>query len=280
MTSWKSLVEEEASLSSGVGRTRHTCPVCPHKALVIDYKRSLSIDHASGFFRCFRCGVRGRLRGYHDAFTEEAEDPTDEWVLEYVFREPSDFHALADNPHPLLKDARRYLARRRVTRDIAREAQIGYALKGEDRGRVIVPFLDEDGCWMGWQGRKIDYKAYHTEKDKKALMWNQPAVMAESDQPLMVCEGVYDALPFWPNAVACLGKPYGPQVELLMRSPRFVVFVLDGDSHRESQAMADHLESCQRRAGAVLLPPGQDPSKLDRVKVWAAVQEAAGSTVE
>lgn len=276
--SWKLLVENEAARSSGVGRTRHTCPVCPHKAFVIDYKRSLSIDHSTGWVRCFRCNFRCRLSGYHDAFVEESEDPTDEWVLEYEFREPSDYYPVADNPHPFLRDARRYLVSRGVSRRVAREAQIGYALRGKDQGRVIVPFLDEDSCWMGWQGRKIQHKAYYTEKDRKALLWNQPAVFAESQEPLMVCEGVYDALPYWPNAVACLGKPHGPQIELLMQSPRFVVFVLDADSHRESASLVDRFHDSCRSAGTVLLPPGEDPSSYDHQLLWQVVQEASSST--
>jgi hypothetical protein len=64
--SWRDMVEVIASTSSGCERTRHTCPVCPYKVGVIDYKRSLSVDHSSGFVRCFRCNFRTRLKGLDD----------------------------------------------------------------------------------------------------------------------------------------------------------------------------------------------------------------------
>lgn len=275
MASWRSLVELEAQNASGYDRTRHTCPVCPQKAYVIDYKRSLSIDHQTGWYRCYRCDFRGRLPGFHDGFHEEQEDPTDEWVPEYVFREPSSFCPVADNPHPILQDARQYLKSRGVSRRAAREAQVGYAWQGRDAGRVVVPFLDHDGCWMGWQGRKIGHKSFHTDKDRKALVFNQPAVAVETATPLMVVEGVYDALPYWPNAVACLGKPYGPQIDLLMRSTRPVVFVLDADAHKLASSLSDRLERCGKISGVVRLPPGQDPSSADHREVWEAVQTAA-----
>lgn len=269
------MIEALAGSSGGYGRTRHTCPVCPEKVGVIDYKGSLSVDHVTGWVRCFRCNYRMRLSGFQDAFIEEQEDdPTDVWEPLYKFNEPSDYNPVADDDSLALARARKYLKSRGVSRRAARDAQIGYAIEGWSKDMVVTPFLDHDGCWMGWQGRTLAYKSFHTQRDRASLFWNEPAVLDPLEEPLLVVEGVYDALPYWPNAVACLGKPYGAQVDLLAQATRPLALVLDADSHLYAESLANELERCGSRVLSVRLAPGDDPSTTDREALASIVRSA------
>ncbi len=269
------MVEALATRASAYqSRSRHTCPVCPVKVGVIDYKQSLSIDHQSGWWRCYRCQFKGRLPGFEDSFVEEPDFEDQEWRPMYEFEEPSDYNPVADDPSVALKVARAYLKSRGVSKTTAREAQIGFALEGSTKGRVITPFLDHDGCWMGWQGRAIRYKSYHTRRDPASLFWNEPAIMEDTREPLMVVEGVYDALPYWPNAVAGLGKPYGLQLDLLAQAKRPLAFVLDSDAHLYSESLANELERCGLRTLSVRLSPGADPSNVQHQDLWQAIKTA------
>ena len=87
--------------------------------------------------------------------------------------------------------------------------------------------------------------------------------MVETDEPVMVVEGCFDALPYWPDAAALLGKPGEAQVRSLLEAKRPVVVVLDGDSWEEGMMLSMDLELQGQRSGYVRLPPKQDPNSVD-----------------
>ena len=71
-------------------------------------------------------------------------------------------------------------------------------------------------------------------------------------------------MPYWPHAVAFLGKPSHEQVDMLMDCDRSIVIVLDGDAWREGWALAERLKLAGKRAAMVRLPPKTDPNDVDR----------------
>jgi hypothetical protein len=92
------------------------------------------------------------------------------------------------------------------------------------------------------------------------MLYNHKALHLEADGPAMVVEGVFDALPYWPNAAAMLGKPSIWQVQAMSCSSRPVVVVMDGDAHEEGWALAQVLRFNGIDAKALRLPPKTDPN--------------------
>ena len=94
-------------------------------------------------------------------------------------------------------------------------------------------------------------------------MFNEAALAEVTDEPALVVEGPFDALAYWPQAVAVLGKPTEPQMLTLLRAVRPVVVVLDGDAWQEAEMLAWRLRFEGQRAGWVRLPPMVDPDEVD-----------------
>ncbi len=292
---------QQALASAKLGRNgwlRATCPFCLVRKGTPDKRWSWGYQPESGKFHCFRCGAYGSLGG--DGATKsfkpevldghELDPDLEEWA-----KLPKSFELIAET-QPVVDDllgtidpyepARAFLKRRGVSRALAAEVGIGACLKGckgEDpectkddrcmscrfRKRIVVPVFDPEGKnQVGFVARTWGRTAmvnylYPKGMPRGQAMFNHGAIWVETDEPVLVVEGVFDAFPYWPNAVACLGKPTDDQIESLGTAKRPIAVVLDGDAWREGRAVALLLNYDGARAGFVKLPPKTDPNELD-----------------
>lgn len=232
---------------------------------------------------CFKCGTTGWL-------LPQLMD-LQEWEVEDVDveREPPQ---LATGFVPLyhgdglgssaLEPARAYLRRRGITDEIGEAADIGTAVWGWLSGYVIVPipnYENPEAPWKGWFAR--DYTGFKEQKHRYPkrmsrldTLWNEQALWERTDEPVIVTEGILDALPYYPDGVACLGKPIDAHVQLFLRAQRPIVMCLDGDAHEEGWAYAMKLRFLGLRAFSVRLPPNQDPNSVDPQWLREQVQNA------
>jgi len=190
---------------------------------------------------------------------------------------------LASDPDaPHFAWARDYLAGRGITWDTIVEAEVGAANLGSLRGRIVVPHWAPDGRLAGWIGRDVTGSAYlkyrYSRGMHRQLLWNQRQLSLETEVPLALVEGVFDALPLWPDVVAFLGKPTTHHVATLSaHRGRPIVVVLDGDARYEGWALGNKLKLAGvPRVGFARLPPGEDPGSLGRDRVQALVWAASG----
>jgi DNA primase len=173
-----------------------------------------------------------------------------------------------------LAPARKYLlGRGLVDEGVWRQAKVGACVAGRYKDRIVVPVLSPDNVWQGyvtrdWTGLAVSPYLYPPRMDRANLLYNHTALNEQTERPVMVVEGVLDALALWPDAVALLGKPSEPQVLALADCPRPVAIVLDGDAWEEGDALAMRLGLEGQRAGSVRLPPKKDPDEVD--KAWLA----------
>lgn len=287
------------------GWGRVTCPLCVFRRGSPDHRQSLGINMVTGRIRCFRCKAWGTLNPGNVEGTPSKEDIPDSDAPEHG--PPEDFCPIWKDPglsSTLLKPARDYMARRGVPSQTIAEAEIGACLKGPQGGRIVVPIINLAGEWIGWQARLWDEPKpdpqpddpfadyvpvaarrrrweppkYITAEgmDREANVFNPMALEVETDEPVLVVEGTFDALPYWPDVTALLGKPSEGQIDLLKRAPRPVVVVLDGDAWIEGEMLAMRLELEGARSGWVKLPPKKDPNDFDPSKVWQAAKRAVG----
>jgi hypothetical protein len=261
---------------------RCPCPFCPVKIGKTDKRFSLAINIDTWKYRCWRCHSYGRLPHEPAAVSGMTlvRSLTEEVI---VIEPPESFSLLTEEPMVSAEstaEARAYLKKRGVTKEIARECNIGVCLQGRQAGRLIVPVIEPGtGRWQGWVGRVWHSRpivlryVYPRGMKRGELLFNQRVLYEETDEPIYVVEGVFDALPHYPRAVACLGKPSHLQKKLLLQTKRPIIVALDGDAWQEAQGLSLWLKVQGRKSGFIRFPPSSDPgncSPTDLVKLGEA----------
>ena len=263
-----------AKFVTASGHARTNCPFCEAVVGKVDKKQCLGISVRSGFYKCWRCHTKGKLDG------KEFDIPAVEKPVEKApMQAPEGFYELGRGPGATaisFSEAREYLHHRGLTDPaVWAEARIGATLKGRCSNRVVVPVTSPEGAWWGWVARSwlkgVDrpyLNAPGMTVGSDGHFFNHAALLQPSERPVLVMEGVFDALHYWPHAVAVLGKPTEEQVHELAVCPRPVVVALDGDAWREGWALAMRLRLEGQQAGAVRLPPGADPDEVEPGWLW------------
>jgi hypothetical protein len=244
---------------------RVTCPFCPEVLGKVDRSQAMSVSASTGWWECHRCGTKGKLR--------EAPNPAEVQVKPDpgAMKAPPGYYPLFDEDGRRslsLAPARDYLEGRGGSPQKVAAARIGACLDGRFADRVVVPVFAPDGeSWTGFVTRTWHKGVTPTYLNAKGMerrtLYNHVALFKQTDEPVLVVEGVFDAIALWPDAVAVLGKPTESQIAAMVASPRPVVALLDGDAWRESWALCQRLRLTPgKRAGWVKLGPGLDPDEL------------------
>lgn len=270
---------EHAENVRGSGTWRRThCGFCELRGFGYDRRGNWCLNVDKGYYHCFRCDVRGYLPGY-----EPDEDaPKPEPLPEGALGPPEGYLPLTE-PVRELDRARRYVLKRGISKETAIAAKLGACVDGPFEGRIVVPVLDEfNAFWVGWSARLYGGANVYAPKyrypqgmKKSEIVYNQAAIKRDTDEPLICVEGVFDALPYFPDAVAFLGKPGPKQVELLLDSERPVCICLDGDAWLEGEMLGRKLQFLGRdRVRWLRLPPRTDPGSVDPGRLRDEVRRA------
>lgn len=262
------------------GWWRGNCPLCVYSSGSEDKRFSFGLNASSGYYHCFRCNSSGRYKNAHEFFGVPQEQDEPEQVTLAEIAPPSKCYPLWAEPAAsavTLTDAREYLLGRGFTPDLWKRADIHACGSGWYTGptktqrvvrRIVVPIKAPDGRWLGWSARDWSGTAvrkylYPEGMNRGTLFYNAAVLTVETDEPALIVEGVFDALPHFDVAAACLGKPSQWQRAMLTSVRRPIAVVLDGDAWEEGQALAWHLQLNGVRAGFVKLDPKEDPGVVD-----------------
>jgi hypothetical protein len=249
--------------------TRAHCPFCLLTKGTPDRNRSLGV-HDSGHYHCFRCETKGylgrKLDPNFDLLSElKAQekkvtfDPPEGYIP--IYKEPglSSLTTLAP---------RKYLISRGIGEKIWKYAKIGVTFQGYFRRRIIVPVRDEHDLWVGFVSRiwdKSGRRKYNYPKGmKRDVFYDDKLLYEDTDKPLLIVEGVFDALPYAGVAMACFGKPTKNHIEKLKLAKRPIVMCLDGDAWKESYMISQRLRFHGVNASFLRLPPGEDPNTVPK----------------
>lgn len=272
------------------GWVRVECPACPDRVGKDDRSKPCGFNTITGGVNCFRCGLSGYVDGYGTG-PIESQSVSDE--VEECPRPPG---YMALTVQSFYTGAQSYLTGRGVPAGLWKPLEIGvcdkdtFASQDESEvryaaqlhGRIIVPVRNLDGKWRGFVGRayytnpRLPYRN-HPGPWRDGTMWNVASLAVDTEVPVLVTEGLFDALPLYPNSVALLGKPTEKQVGLLLQARRPVCMCLDGDAWRLSRAVALKLHLLGQHVGFVKLPPGKDPNDLSPDYLFRAAQESVAS---
>jgi len=226
------------------------CPFCHH------HKKKLEVHVESQKWQCWVCGAKG-LKIYNLLKKLNVEPKTlttlnkiygNDYIVAHTTTEPEielllpeEFISLAKEDttfNPLYKRVIYYLNNRNITKcDIIRY-NIGYCKTGRYAGRIIIPSYDING--------KLNYFVARTVFDDEEYKYKNPLysknIIALENQicwnePLTLCEGIFDAMSIKRNAIPLLGKfiPKKLMKKIFVSNTTDINIMLDADA--QSQAL-------------------------------------------
>ena len=265
------------------GWVRSNCPFCDWRHGSEDRSQSFGFHAVSLWYKCYRCGVRGKLRSAIDDL--DVSRVLDAAVFQVQGVEPPEGYVpLVQVRKPLIyREAWDYIRTRNIPDALIEGLGIGATIEGWFAGRIIVPVFSFEGDWLwfvarAWNKRSPMRYLYPTG-NREGVLFNRSALFVETEKPVLVVEGVFDALPHWPNAVACLGKPTEEQIEALVQARRPVVMALDGDAWEEAWAVSRRIGLRGKDACSIHLLPKTDPGVTTRKDLWDMALNAMESSV-
>lgn len=232
------------------------CPFCNH------HKQKLQVNAETQKWHCWNCNSGGKKLTsllkrldvdrktialvreiYGDSnYTPQTED-TDTKV--YISL-PKEFISLSEVPkgfNPEYKHAMFYLTQRGIGMKEIIKYNIGYCKDGLYSRRVIIPSYTSDGSLNYFISRsyyadeKMKYKNPPISKNiiclDSQINWNEPIIL---------CEGVFDAIAIRRNAIPLLGKFPSKQLveKIFMSGISDIIISLDNDAINEALKAAEY----------------------------------------
>lgn len=263
---------------SGWGRTK--CPFCVSRLGTSSSRASFAVYFPWGYFKCFRCAIKGVIGGWA---TEHKVEDFDNDAYHSV-KAPAWFHKSGD-PHVDEALACRvgvsYAEGRGFDMSTRHALGMGFAVSGKYESSLVIPHRDEKGEWWGFTARKwftvCDQPYMYPEGMSRERMFNDQALQIDTEDPALWMEGVLDTAFYWPDGLGGLGKPIEEHVDVAKTTRRPICMVLDGDAWREGERFMMRLRLEGLTAGAVRMAPGRDPN--DKIIDPVAVRRAAAESL-
>ena len=301
------------NLKSGLYNFR--CPYCGDSQKHRNKARGYFFLKKSEYiFKCHNCGM-GRSLG--NFLKDQAPDLHDQFVLEkyragatgkgrhtpnpkYKSAKPNFISKVADleSISDLNKKhaAREYLEKRQIPQEklsslyytdrfktwINSKKPGTFKSLQNDRGRIIIPLIDEDGNWFGVQGRSLLPNTtmryitiiFNDDKQKVFGLSN-----VKKDKPIHIVEGPFDSL-FLENSVAMVGSDFNP------RSFDWSDYIWVYDNEPRNRQIVERISHTIDRGDKVVIWPqqvtkkdindmilvGQNPQKIIENNTYQGIQ--------
>jgi len=241
-------ITKETGYELNNGEVSYHCPVCHHA------KRKLQVNLVTHKWGCWVCGESHGTRGgslktlfgvykanegYYQKLQEFGYSPHKKVIVSDDLKHrriqlPSEFKSLIVHNKSLeYKHAVAYLRRRNISKQDIIKYNIGFCVEGEYKDRLIFPSYDHNGSLNYFTSRvwvDASYSSY-----KKPPFSSHDVIGYEFfvnwDFPVVLCEGVFDAIAIKRNAIPLFGKVIGPCVkEKILTHKPDVYLVYDNDA--------------------------------------------------
>lgn len=263
------------------------CPFCNHRKPKLEVKMSTN-EKGENPWECWVCNTRGRtlksLLRQMKLSREEANQ-----VLQYVRKgETADYEvtfvelpkefqplATASQTSVIANKVRKYLYRRGLTDNDFIKYNVGYCTTGEYAGRIIVPSYDENNQLNFFVGRTFEnnYFKYKNPSASKDVVGFENLI--NWDQPIILVEGVFDAMAAKRNAVPILGKSLSKSLmmKLVSNKVQDIYIALDKDALKSALSYSEQFLSMGKRVFLVDMVD-KDPSEMGFTNFTRHIQQS------
>ena len=224
------------------------------------HKPKLQINISTGKWHCWVSNVGGRnlfqllkkVGATKEQFSELSElvddipkyKPTDDKIESVQL--PKEYKPLWNGEDSIVKrHALSYLYKRGITDEDILKYDIGYCDSGLYSNRIIIPSYDSDGKLNFFVGRdfyngKMKYRNSTTSKDIIGF-----DLFINWDEPIILCEGVFDAMAFKRNAIPLFGKTVMNKLKkkIIESRVKTIYLGLDGDAIEDTVKLSDEFIS-------------------------------------
>lgn len=265
-----------------------TCPKCNHHKPKLEVNLHTD-ENGQNPFECWVCGFKGRtIKSLLKQLQVPAEQAYE--ILKYVRKGdevgyaptsvvelPKEFQSLyeATTTSIIANKVRSYLYKRGFTDRDFLKYNIGYCTSGQYTGRIIVPSYGENNQLNFFVARTFEdsfvtYKNPEVSKDiigfENLINWSQPIILVE---------GVFDAIAVKRNAVPILGKSLSKALikKIVSSTVEDIYIALDRDALKKALQYVEQFLNMGKKVYLVDMV-GKDPSEEGFVAFTHRIQQA------
>ena len=263
------------------------CPFCGHR------KPKLIVNIQTGRYNCWTCHppTKGKTPvsllvkyGADDERVKEMKSyfQGDQTIIKADRHQavllPKEFISITNNDRSLdFRQAISYLKNRGISELDVVKYNIGYCKTGRFRNKIIIPSYSEKG--------QLQYFIARSYEKDPMIKYDAPSVSKSEiigfenfinwTVPVILCEGVFDAIAIKRNAIPLFGKtiPKALMLKLVETQVKTIYLALDKDALKEaltySQTLLDHGKEVY-----LLELEGKDPSDLGFEKMIQLLHKA------
>ncbi len=236
------------------------CPIC-RKSPKIKKKKKLSIAIETGVYHCWVCEAKGKniarfvqinypnykdLEKIRDYFNIKSKKEEAQELDKRVFL-PQDFRLVATSNSKQSLYISKYLRNRGLEKNDLLKYKAGYSFENAFKNRVVFPSFDKDLNLNFYVTRTCDpniqfLKYKNCGASKKDIIFNE--YLIEWDRPIILVEGIFDAIKAGDNAVPILGSWIDKNYLLFQRiveKRASVILCLDPDAKDKEMKIAKNL---------------------------------------
>ena len=264
------------------------CPFCNHRKPKLEINMATN-EKGHNPWECWVCQTKGRTIR---SLLKQLNTPKDQAALilkylpkgseiEYtgtsIVELPKEYQRLdeATTTSVVANLVKKYLYDRGLTDNDFIKYGIGYCTSGEYGGRVILPSYSGSNRLNYFVGRSFDgnYFKYKNPESSKDIIFYENLI--NWDCPIILCEGVFDAIAIRRNAIPILGKSISNELwrKILTSKLTDIYIALDLDAQDAALKMAEKFIAAGFRVFLIELP-GKDPSEMGFQDFTKLVQNA------
>ena len=264
------------------------CPFCNHRKPKLEINM-VTNDEGKNFWECWVCKTRGQSIF---SLVKQLKLPKNEAneVLKYVKKGkkytykneevvelPKEFKLLsnASSTSIIANKIKKYLHGRGLTENDFIKYNVGYTTTGEYGGRIIIPSYSGSNRLNYFIGRTYEnsYFKYKNPKSSKDIIFFENQI--NWNQPIILCEGAFDAIAIRRNAIPILGKSLAPSLikKIITSEFKDVYIALDNDAQKDALEISENLLNLGKRVFLVNLKE-KDPSDIGFKAFTRIIQSA------
>lgn len=271
------------------GNRAYHCPECKHHKLKLEVNLEETSPHFQSY-QCWVCGFKGKklttlfkkleidldklnqLKLIVKSTPKDKVETSDTKKIEL----PKEFISLINPPSNNLsaKHALYYLKKRGVTQDDIIKYNIGFCEFGKYSNMIVIPSYDANG--------NLNYFVTRNYDKNSSLKTKNPDVSRDIiglelfinwNVPIILCEGMFDAMAIKRNVIPLLGKTILPNLmkKLIKSTVNKIYIALDKDAIKQALNFCEQLMN-EGKEVYLLNLEDKDPSDMGFVKFTNLIQ--------